>query len=398
MKTGWTGGRYLLAQSPRPSRRRKYLFVFLFLLLILAAAYVVNLASMFGSLHNDAEWAQALRKQGSDQEIIFLLLGIDYWGAGPYVERLVLVHFDTVEERLSAVCIPGNTAVAGEDGAIQALGRTYRFQGDEQLIRRVQEFFGLPVHHYFSINYRGLIDLTDRLGGVAAGDLGKAPAGLLPAQKETLTGFEAYRYFLTAGHQETPAAQLERQRRVLLSLWGKLEGKKPWQWPRLAAFIGDYVETDLSWRELKQLRQQYALLSFDPGRIIQLPGESQAVDGLLYWVADRAAVGEVVRMLNEGYLVVPQEVRVEVLNGCGIPGAASQAAALLERKGFVVVRTGNAGSFDYGQTEVIALEEIADKARAVSLCLAGSSLLHRPEPGAGADVRVIIGHDQAGSF
>ncbi len=72
-------------------------------------------------------------------------------------------------------------------------------------------------------------------------------------------------------------------------------------------------------------------------------------------------------------------------------------AALLEQEGFIVVQTGNAGRFDYRLTEVIALEEAVDKARAVSLFLPGSSLLHRPEPGTGADVRVIVGHNFAGS-
>lgn len=396
MNTGWTGRRYPVVKPPRPSRRRRYLFVILFLLLVFFAVYAVSLISMVQSFHNNEAWAQDLRKQGSDQEVIYLLLGVDYWGASPYVERLVLVHYDTIGERLSLVYIPGNTAIVDEGGAMQALGQTYRFQRDELLIRRVQEFLGLPVHHYLAVQYQGLVDLTDRLGGLAAEDLGRAPAGLLPSQKKSLNGFEVYRYFLTAGFQETPAEQLERQRRVLLSLWGKLEEKRSWQWPRLAGLIGTFVETDLSWRELKQLRQQYASLSFVQAQVIQLPGEQQAIDGLLYWVADREAVEEVVRMLNEGYLVVPLEVRVEVLNGCGVPGAASRIAALLEQENFVVVRTGNADRFDYHRTEVVALEAVTDKARAVSLYLSGSSLVHRPEPGSDADVQVIVGHDLAG--
>jgi len=43
-----------------------------------------------------------------------------------------------------------------------------------------------------------------------------------------------------------------------------------------------------------------------------------------------------VRLINEGYLVSPAEVRVEVLNGSGIDGLASEIAALLEQEGFQV--------------------------------------------------------------
>lgn len=392
-KAGKIGRSYLAQKPPRPlSRGRKYLFLLFFLLLVLSAVYAANLASSVQSFHNSEEWAQSLRRQGPGKDVFYLLMGVDYWGANPYVERLVLVHHDTVSRRLNVVCIPGNTAIGAGGGAVQALGQLYRFQKGEPFIRLVQEFLGLPVHHYITVNYQGLVDLANHLGGVAAGDLGPAPDGFLPADKELLNGFEVYRYFLTGDYQETPGQHLERQRRVFIALWRKLEGKKPWQWPRLAGFIGEYVETDLSWRELQQLRERFAQLPFNQARVIRLPGERQIIDGLTYWVTDREAVREMVRMINEGYLVVPAEVRVEVLNGYGVAGAASRVAEILEREGFIVVKTGNADRFDYQQTEVIALEPVVDKARAVSLYLPDSSLLHRPDPAAGADVRVIVGH------
>ena len=122
-----------------------------------------------------------------------------------------------------------------------------------------------------------------------------------------------------------------------------------------------------------------------------LPGKEEVIDGCLYWVPDQESLEDIVRLINEGYPVIPSEVKVEVLNGSGIDGLASEVAALLEQEGFQVVRKGNADHFDYKESQVIALGEIVDKARAVALYIPGSSMLHRYDPEAEVDVNVIIG-------
>jgi len=50
------------------------------------------------------------------------------------------------------------------------------------------------------------------------------------------------------------------------------------------------------------------------------------------------------------------DLRVKVLNGTGVPGAAGKVAELLEKLGWQEVRTGNADNFDYQKT-VIQIKE-----------------------------------------
>lgn len=47
-------------------------------------------------------------------------------------------------------------------------------------------------------------------------------------------------------------------------------------------------------------------------------------------------------------------IQLEVLNGCGVPGVATQFTSILRNNGFDVVETGNFDNFDMQNTVVIA--------------------------------------------
>ena len=51
------------------------------------------------------------------------------------------------------------------------------------------------------------------------------------------------------------------------------------------------------------------------------------------------------------------DLAVEILNGSGIAGLAGEASAYLESVGYTDVKTGNAGSYDYEQTEIAIKQE-----------------------------------------
>lgn len=386
---------YLLEKPKRPVRRRRKKIAALaaLMVLILAVLFSVNLIGVFHSIQNRDEWARSLRLQKGGDEQVYLLCGIDLEGAKPYVERLLMVHHDLAGKTVSLLHLPGNTMVETEAGARQPLGRLYHELGEAAFVATVQELTGIAVHHYAALRYQGLAVLGDHLGGLKSVEMGgeEGANALLPAGEARLSGFELYRYFTTAGYQEPPWDQLVRQQGVLAALWNRMEQRKFWQWPRMIRLLSPYLETDLSWRELTVLSRQFSEYSFDEMRQLTLPGSEKVIEGALLWVPDEGSLKDILSLLNEGYLVTPSEVRVEVLNGSGIDGLAAEVASLLDQEGFNVVRTGNADRFDYPSTQVIALGEVVDKARAAALHIPGASMLHQHDPEARIDVRVIIG-------
>ena len=394
--------RSYLLQKPKKTVRRKSKRVVVLaalMLLILAVVFSANLISTFRSIHNSADWAGALRLQKRGDEQIYLLYGVDYRGASPYIDRLLLLHHDPVNAAVSLLYIPGNTLIETEDGSSEPLGRLYRHLEEPAFIELVQELTGIPVHHYLSLDYQGIAVLGDYLGGVEnAGLKDETGAGIrLQREKERLNGFELYRYFLTADHPGPPWEQLCRQQQIMAALWSKMERKRFWQWPRIVRLLSPYLETDLSWRELTALKEQFAEYSFAEMKQLTLPGEEKTIGGYLYWVPDASAIRDMANLLGDICPVKPSEVRVEVLNGSGVEGLAAAVAALLKEEGFQIVGTGNADHFNYTATQVIALGEDVEKARAAALYIPGAdlSMLHQYDPEARVDVRVIVGSSYA---
>jgi uncharacterized protein YfaP (DUF2135 family) len=81
---------------------------------------------------------------------------------------------------------------------------------------------------------------------------------------------------------------------------------------------------------------------------------------------------------------------VEVLNGCGIEGAATKMRERLEANGYKVVSVGNAATFDYKETVIEAAEDKRDAAlRAAALFGLDDDRL---EPHS-YDVKIVVGDD-----
>lgn len=95
-------------------------------------------------------------------------------------------------------------------------------------------------------------------------------------------------------------------------------------------------------------------------------------------------------------------IRVQVLNGCGIPGAASNATEFLRRNNdhsfyYDVVDQGNFATFDVGETMVLDRGETTERAQSVASVLGVNDdrVLRQPLPDnvLDIDVTVVLGRD-----
>ena len=94
-----------------------------------------------------------------------------------------------------------------------------------------------------------------------------------------------------------------------------------------------------------------------------------------------------------------KDIKVEILNGCGIKGIAAKTSDFLRSKHRIdVVRSDNADKFDYSQTIIIGRNEELDKilfvCKAFDIPVNNSSQIqHIPDEALGVDVTIIIGKD-----
>ncbi len=98
---------------------------------------------------------------------------------------------------------------------------------------------------------------------------------------------------------------------------------------------------------------------------------------------------------NIGESVVNKKIiQIEILNGCGVPGLARQTEYFLRSKGFDVVKTDNASSFDYPETVVIARDTTLVYAKKVAEVInAEDNVIQQINKGLLLDVSIIIGKD-----
>jgi len=108
---------------------------------------------------------------------------------------------------------------------------------------------------------------------------------------------------------------------------------------------------------------------------------------------------EVQSLAVEVYQANPiQNIKVEVLNGCGIKGIAARTADFLRTHQVDVVRSDNADRYDYPNTVIISRNENVESLKAVSRSFGISMndethILIVPDESLGVDVTVILGKD-----
>lgn len=90
---------------------------------------------------------------------------------------------------------------------------------------------------------------------------------------------------------------------------------------------------------------------------------------------------------------VPNTGQIQILNGCGKSGAAEQFRNYLTDRGFDIIEFGNAGSWNYAHTLVIARTANEPVARDLARVLETDNLIHLSDPLALVDATVIIGKD-----
>lgn len=90
-------------------------------------------------------------------------------------------------------------------------------------------------------------------------------------------------------------------------------------------------------------------------------------------------------------VVASRPIKVEVLNGCGVPGAAERVATLLREGHFIVERTGNAPEFGHTENLVIARTTDREAMEEVARRLDCPNRLVQRNEAADVDVTVIVG-------
>ncbi len=338
--------------------------------------------SLLSGADTDEEVVDALATPTGDA-LTFLVVGSDsregledlenfgdFAGARGDVVMLVRVDPSTGEARMLSiprdlwVDIPGN----GE-GKINA---AYSFGGPRLMVETIRENLGIEVNHYVEIGFVGFQEMVNELGGIHVSfpyDARDVSSGLdVPAGTEVLDGEMALAYARSRKYQEyqngswvsveaNDIGRTARQQEVVRAVMSEL--KTPASVAdagAIASALADHMTIDATLASSSVAGLAWDFRSLISGGIegTTLPVDGATVNGASVVVAREPEASEMITaFLGGADQVVERALRVQVLNGNGVTGAAGKMSERLEENGFEVESIGNAGTHDYEVTTVM---------------------------------------------
>ncbi len=343
--------------------------------------------------------ALAPKPTGSEDPIVFLVLGSDsreglpeQWlgdfgaAGGERADVIMLVQVIPGEGRMQVLSIPRDLRVSipGRSGK-DKINAAFAYGGSELMIETVQAEFEIGIHHYVELDFAGFAAMVDEVGGIEisfprpARDL---KSGLsVDAGQQVLDGRQALALARSRSYQElrdgiwvfvdaTDFGRTRRQQQVIVALIEAVRSPSVLiDGPGLVTSLARHMTVDPAFREIDFGGLLVDFRSFRPSQIdsATLPGAVENVSGVSYVIAipeQADAVVEAFRTAGNMGLVVGTEgpPSVAVLNGNGVPGAATRWAEWLEARGMEVADVDDADRDDYAVTLVVATPATVERA------------------------------------
>ena len=361
--------------------------------------------------------------QGTDR-INILLMGIDKRddepAEGTRTDTLMIASIDPVTKSAALVSlprdmwvhIPGCTARAGCTGGQQRINVAHAVGGPEMAVQTVVTDFGVPIQHYARVDFRGFQKLIDTVGGVVIDvdrpvkddeyptpDYGYMRVYFGPGP-QLMDGEHALEY-ARSRHDSNDFARASRQQKVIVSVRNRvLQLNMLSKAPEMVGIVQSSVTTDLT--PLQMLPLAKLLSQIERDRIVNLVIDASYVrpfvgdDGADLLDPDIPAIRRAIANAQKVAAHPELRVKVEVLNGSGLPGLGQRAADYLTAQGFNVVRIAPAERSDYRSSLVQVLTQDpsgAAQALVSTLRMPTNVISAEPNPGAGADIRIVVGQD-----
>lgn len=297
-----------MEQPPRKTRTLwKVILIALGIVLVLSGAafgYFVFKANETAENTNDAldRGDKSERRDDSidltKDHFSVLLAGVD---GGALLEEgrtdsLMVATFNKESRQVTLVSIPRDAYVdiVTTDGEFKdKINHAYSYGGIDTTIATVENLFDIPIDYYATINFDGIEDLVDAVGGVEVDVLipisGRATGNVeLEPGVQTLNGQEALAYArMRKDDPEGDVGRAKRQQQVLEAIINEATTINSFaKLNRIMNAVGNNIRTNMTLAEASQL-QPYtkSLRSFNQET---LKGGDLTIGGVYYYEIDEA--------------------------------------------------------------------------------------------------------------
>jgi LCP family protein required for cell wall assembly len=361
------------------------------LLLFLAAITVGGMAGIhahrllerLGGANGAPSLAEVMETPfGGKRKVFLLVLGVDEKNRlrrtdNRRSDTMILAALDLEGKRVAALSLPRDTRahIPGREG-YDKLNAAHNYGGVPLVRQAVEELLGIPIDRYVKTDVNGFRAIVDLIGPIELDvekrmdyddNWGNLHIHLKPG-RQLLDGEKAEGYVRFRHDATGDLGRMKRQQKFLRAVAAEmLKLHNLSRLPQVVEQGMQYIETDLSPRELYTVAMLFRDVPLSQIATATLPGQARYLDRVSYFVPDEE---ETARLLQKLFFSTQQAPRasVVVLNGNGLPGIAREAAKRLATAGFHVSRTGNAANYDFELTEItVSPGQEPDARRAATL-------------------------------
>lgn len=332
---------------------------------------------------------------------------------GARADVIMLIQLVPADGRVLVLSVPRDLRVAIEGHGIQKINAAYAFGQGPLMVSTIQEVLGVPVNHYVEVDFVGFASMVDEVGGIeltfpfAARDLKSGFA--VEAGSQILDGQSALALARSRSYQElrdgtwvfvdaNDIGRTQRQQQLLVALLNELRSPAGvFELDDTVTALAEHVTVDAALLDMDLVDFLIDFRELSPSAIetATLPTSTEVIDGVFFEVlADPAGEAVLATFRGAGPLeaAVAGPIRVMVLNGNGVAGAAGAVADDLEIRGFEIAGVGDAPSFDNATTRILVRPGDEGDGAAVAATLGFGEVVSDDIQG-DASVILILGQD-----
>ena len=242
-------------------------------------------------------------------ETNILILGLDGAEQIHRSDTIVVVHIDPKKNMANVVSIPRDTLVDIPGRGLDKINHAYAFGGAELSRTAVENFLGIKIPYYLTVDTGNLSQLIDEIGGVTI-DVEKRMYYIDNAQNlfvdlkpglQKLNGNNALSY-LRYRYDDGDLSRILRQQKFMHALAYQMMSKENIiKSPQLILKLFSFLGTNLNTREILGLAiNMRKIVDFGQIHTASLPGSDIMIDGIYYMKPDLDLVKKTVAEYLKG--------------------------------------------------------------------------------------------------
>lgn len=406
-------------------RALKYVLIFLIVAIIGSGSFIYFYLNSFSTKNrkDSSSYIEPQEVKGGEPFNV-LLLGLDIGTVGSSnspkrSDTMMILHYDPATSEISIVSVPRDTRVK-INGSYQKINAANAIGGPSLAISTVEDLLNIKINYYATIDYKAFRKIIDAIGGIDVvvpynmnydAESQDLHIHFKKGESVHLNGQKAEEFVRWrknndgSGFADGDLGRIKAQQEFIVKIIEKVKSPSGLlKLPNVIKMLPDYINTNMDALTILSLSKDIPKLDLNSMQRYTIQGEGRTIDGLSYFVYSPEKSVDIIASLGGNAVsgetgenkVNNKDIKVEIMNGSGINGAASRMKSELEDKGYNVIGIGNISGVKFTKSHLVDKTLKGGYAKQVASELDISSIEKDQDNLSEADVIIILGLDREG--